>query len=101
MVKKTLKISWDTKARDDFHDAILFIREQAPQNAEIVKEKVLLVVEKLSSNPEKHPRDKYRENNDGRFHAFELYRFRISYYISQTEIRIVRFRNTSMKPLKY
>ena len=101
MVKKSVKISWDIEARNHFYDAIIYIKRQSPQNAEMVKQKVISAVSKLSGSPNKYPIDKYRNNNDGSFRAIELFHFRISYHISENEIRIVRFRHTDMKPLEF
>jgi plasmid stabilization system protein ParE len=100
MVKK-IRISWDTEARKHFRDAILFIKKDSVKNSQIVKEKVLESVRKLSIQPEKYPIDKYRKNNDGHYRAFEVFHFRVSYYFSESEIRIVRFRHTRMKTKKF
>jgi len=101
MVNRLLKIIWDIEARNNFYNAIVYIKEESPQNGEKVKRAIISKVNELKTNPEKHPPDKYRENNKGNFRAFEIYHCRISYYISKSEIRIVRFRHTSMEPLNY
>jgi plasmid stabilization system protein ParE len=101
MVKGSLKIIWDIEARNNFRDSILHIQQDSPQNAEKVRKDIISTVGKLITKPQKYAPDKYRKNNDGSFRALELHHFRISYHVSDDMIRIVRFRHTSMKPLKY
>jgi len=55
----------------------------------------------LRSNPEIHSPDKYKQNNDGNFRVFELHRYRIAYYVGESEIRILRVRHTSREPRNY
>jgi plasmid stabilization system protein ParE len=68
------KISWDKQALNYFREAIRYIREDSPQNADKVKKEVLEKINELSSRPEIH-----KEN----------------------EIIIARVRNTSQEPLDY
>ena len=98
MVRKGLQIVWDKNAVKYLKSAIEFIRKDSPQNAEKVKKDILESIITLADNPERNPPDKYRTNNDGSFRAFELYKFRITYYISNKEIRIIRIRHTSQEP---
>ncbi|WP_367881809.1 type II toxin-antitoxin system RelE/ParE family toxin [Ferruginibacter sp.] len=71
------------------------------QNAVKIKEEILLSTRKLATHPEMHAPDKYKNNNDGSFRAYELYRYRIAYRITEKEIIIVRVRHTSMEPKNY
>ena len=98
---KKRRIVWDKNAVNYLRGAIEFIRKDSPQNAEKVKQQIKNSVATLAEHPEKHPTDKYRSNNDGSFRAFELYRFRIAYFVSSSEIRIIRIRHTSQEPLSY
>jgi len=98
MVRKVLRIVWDKSAVIYLKSAIAFIRKDSPQNAEKVKRDIITSVIALADTPERHPLDKYRINNDGSFRAFELYKFRISYFISDKEIRIVRIRHANQEP---
>ena len=52
----------------------------------------------LTDHPEKHPRDKYRLNNDVSYRAFEIYKYRISYHFSQEKIIVIMIRHTNMEP---
>jgi plasmid stabilization system protein ParE len=101
MVKKVRSVIWDKSAVKYLKSAIEFIRKDSPQNAEKLKSELKASILSLSDNPEKNPPDKYRTNNDGSFRAFELYKFRISYYVSATEIRIVRIRHARQEPLNF
>jgi plasmid stabilization system protein ParE len=56
---KTRKISWDKQALHYFRDAIRYIREDSPQNADKVKKEVLEKINELSKRPEIHNPDKY------------------------------------------
>jgi plasmid stabilization system protein ParE len=95
------KISWDKQALHYFREAIRYIREDSPQNADKVKKKVLEKINELSTRPEIHNPDKYKLNNKGNYRAFELHRFRVGYLVKEDEIIIARVRNTSQEPLDY
>ena len=79
------KITWDRQALHYFRDAIGYIRQYSPQNADKVKKEVLEKIKELSMRPEIHNPDKYKTNNNGNYRAFELH----------------RFRNTNQEPLDY
>jgi plasmid stabilization system protein ParE len=95
------KISWDKRALHYFHEAISYIREDSPQNADKVKKEVLEKINELSTRPEIHNPDKYKLNNNGNYRAFELNRLRVGYLVKENEVIIARVRNTSQEPLDY
>ena len=66
-----------------------------------IADELILLTDKLSLQPEMFPPDKFKKDNDGSWRAFEKYRYRISYRITQWEIRVVRMRHTSRTPFKY
>ena len=66
-----------------------------------VKEEILASTRKLATDPELHPPDKYRKENDGSFRAYELHRYRIAYRVNEKQVVVVRARHTSMEPLYY
>ena len=101
MVKSGLKIVWDVEAQNYLRVAIQFIKQDSPQNAEKVKSEITEAVSELAHHPTRYPADKYRNDKDGSYRAFELYKYRISYHISDTEIRIVRIRHTAQNPKAY
>lgn len=82
-------------------EAIKHIALDSIQQAEKVRLTILLKVARLATHPAVYPPDKYKKDNNGNFRAFELYRYRISYYESATEIRILRVRHTSREPKEY
>ena len=101
-MSKKRKVIWDNEARSYLRQAIAYIRKDSPQNADNVKKDILASVRSLTSYPEKqYAPDKFRKNNDGSYRAYEIHHFRISYFISDEVIRIVRIRHTGMEPKGY
>jgi plasmid stabilization system protein ParE len=94
-------ISWSVKALKQFGDAIEYILQDSVQNAEKVRFEILKKIDSLPQYPEIYAPDKYKNQNDGSYRAFELHRYRITYRISSKEIRIIRVRHTSMEPISY
>lgn len=92
---------WSNAAQKQLQKAYTYIYEDSPQNAAIVRDKIIDLSINLCNNPEKNPPDKYKQNNDGSYRAFEIYHYRISYRIIKDVIRIVRLRHTSRSPLAY
>jgi hypothetical protein len=72
MVKKARSIIWDSEARNYLKAAISFIRKDSPQNADLVKAKIINSIAELPAKPTKHAADKYRKNNDGSYRAYEV-----------------------------
>lgn len=101
MVKKPREVLWDIEARAFFKKSIAYIKKDSELNAEKVKKAILKSASDLKQNPEKHAPDQYRTNNDSRYRAFEIYNFRIAYFIGDDHIRIVRMRHTKMEPKPY
>lgn len=102
MVKGKLEIVWDEEARVDFKKAIAYIKKDSPQNADKIRKTILASTKRLADEPLiQHRPDKDRVNNDGSYRAYEIFRFRISYFVGKGAIRIVRFRHTSQEPQKY
>lgn len=101
MVVKKRKIRWDNIAKDYLKQSIQYISHESPQNASKVKNEIRLAIKEIPANPERYPADKFRANNSGAYRAFNLHGFRISYFIAENEIRIVRIRHTKQEPLEY
>jgi len=101
MVNKPLNVLWDIEARSFFKKAIAYIKKDSELNAEKVKKAILQSTSDLKLNPEKHAPDQYRINNNGNYRAYEVYGFRIAYFISDDHVRIVRIRHTRMEPKSY
>ena len=95
------RIHWHKSAVIYFENAISYIRNDSPKNAERVKAAILKAIGKLAQRPEIHPPDKFKLNNNGSYRAFELHRMRIGYLVTEDEIIIARIRHTSQEPLGY
>ncbi len=99
---KKAKIVWDKLASNQFENAIAYIRKDSLQNALKVRTDILLIIDSLPVFPERHPPDRYKVNNEkNQFRAFEKHRLRVSYFISEDMILIIRVRHTSQYPQLY
>lgn len=78
-----------------------FIKKDSLQSADKVRTVILDMTDDLKNNPEIHPLDKYRKNNNGDIRAFEKYNLRVSYQVTEREIRIIRLRHSSRDPVVY
>ena len=95
-------IKWNKAAVQQLLDAIRFIEENGfYAYAEELEKDILSRIRKLAENPGIYPLDKYRKNNDGSYHAFEIDHYRISYRNKRDTIRIVRIGHTSRRIRKY
>lgn len=96
-------VIWDKPALEKLQEEYEYIKEDSLQNAEKVKAEILSKAASLNQNPYKYPKDKFKKNDNLFFRAFEIYHYRISYYIDEKtkEIIVLRVRSTHQKPLKY
>lgn len=97
----TRNIIWRRSARLYLTKAIDYISQDSVKNADVVAKAILSTIEKAARYPEHFPPDKYKHNNTGSFRAFEIYSFRVSFFINAETIRIVRIRHTKQKPSNY
>ncbi len=95
------KIIWNKRPSKSLTKALKYISEDSLLQAERVEEGIISAIGELPNKPEKYPPDKYKLNNSGNFRAFELFNYRISYKITDKEIRILRIRHTKQKPRDY
>lgn len=100
MVERVLPVVIDNDAKVQLRHAYQYISRHSLQNAQKVKDKILSTIKELAKNPHKHPRYKYRLENDGSFRAYELYRYRITYHVSTSRVVVIRVRHTKMNPLE-
>jgi plasmid stabilization system protein ParE len=77
------------------------ISKDSLQNAVKVLEEIVAAVDKAISNPEFYGPDKYKQNNDGSYRAFEKHRYRIAYRFTGNIIRVLRVRHSKMEPKEY
>lgn len=101
MVNKKQAIVWDKLAKEYLKQSLNFIKQESPQNALNIKREIKAAIDAIPAYPKRYPTDKYRINNIGNYRALEIYNFRISYFIGNTEIRIVRIRHTGQEPKEY
>lgn len=94
-------VKWNKKAINQFDEAIKYIETKSTLNAQKVEEDLIGAIQKIIQQPERHPVDKFKLNNDGSFRAFELHQYRISYRYIKKEIRILRVRHTKMNPMTF
>jgi plasmid stabilization system protein ParE len=95
------KVVIQHQARLQLWKAYKFIRKDSYQNAEKVRNKILTSIKALTKTAEQFTLDKYCVENDGSIKAYEIYRYRISFQIKDTEVIILRIRHTKMNPLKF
>ncbi|MFN0082455.1 MAG: type II toxin-antitoxin system RelE/ParE family toxin [Ferruginibacter sp.] len=101
MVEPQYEIHWNAPAKKQLRKIYDYIEEESPQNAKNVINKIIEKIETLDNNPERFGLDKYKINNDGSYCYFEIYRYRVSFRIYKTYIRILRIRSTDQEPLEY
>ena len=88
-------------AKRQLWEAYKYIRKDSLKNAEKVRSRILETIKALANHPEQHPLDKYCLENDGNFRAYEIYKYRISYYVADEKVIVLRIRHTKMNPLNY
>jgi plasmid stabilization system protein ParE len=101
MVKGKLKLVIDNEAKIQLREAYNYIKKESVQNAKKISNEIVDSIKDLIKNPEKHSIDKYRLNNDGSYRAYEIHKYRITYYLSHQQITVIRIRHTKMNPLEY
>ena len=75
-------------AKLELRKAYKYISKSSYQNAEKVKAKIIESFKSLPKHPDIHPPDKYCLN-------------RITYYIDENRIIVLRIRHTKMNPVHY
>lgn len=98
----SVEIKWSKLALDQLTDILDFILESGFDGySRQLEENILSKTDKLIDNYTLYPTDKYKKDNDGSYHAFEIDDFRISYRVKKSEINIIRIRHTSRRTRKY
>lgn len=95
------RVVWDTLARNSFRSAHKYIKKDSPVQAERFRVEILDTISKLVRSPEHYPPDKYKVDRDVRYRAVEKFNYRISYFVSESEVRILRFRHVRRLPESY
>ena len=95
-------VKWSKPALDQLDKALDFIiGEGFISYADMLEESIISRIENLIDNDNIYPIDKYKKDNDGSYHAFEVEEYRISYRVKNSQVKIIRIRHTSRKPRKY
>jgi len=101
MVEQQYEVLWNATARKEVKKIYKYIENESAQNAKKVINEIIEATEKLDINPERFGLDKYKNDNNGSYRYFELYRYRIVFRIYKSKIRILRVRSTDQEPLEY
>jgi plasmid stabilization system protein ParE len=99
MVK--LKVVWDLKARNSLRKQLEHIKKDSPQAAEQIREDIFELIENLTKHPEIYPVDKFKFENTGNWRAFEKHNLRVTYYVTDSQIRILRVKHVKQDPQYY
>ena len=94
-------IKWNRRAVYQFDVFVRHIQRDSPGRATMVRKSVLMKINTLQRHPEMFPPDKFKISNDGNYRAFEICKCRVSYYVTPTQIRILRIRHTARNPRWY
>lgn len=65
--------SWSPQARIELQKAYNYIKNYSIQNAEKVKDSIIRYCDSLPEHPERYPTDKYKQDNNGEYRAFEIF----------------------------
>jgi plasmid stabilization system protein ParE len=97
-----MNIKWSKNAVQQLLDAIRYIEENGfASYAEELEKEILSKIRNIPQNPKIYPLDKYKKNNNGSYHAFEIDSYRISYKSERVAIKILRIRHTSRRTRMY
>ena len=95
-------VVWDAIALENFKEIYDYLKiDENLSYANKVKNSILKEIKGLSYDPNLYEQDRFKVNNDGSFRAFEKFKYRIVYKITETQVRILRIRHTSRDPIDY
>jgi plasmid stabilization system protein ParE len=97
-----LELVWDKEALGHFKDIYNFHKKADNLTyANEVKNAILIATQDLLKNPFIFEQDRFKFDNDSSFRAFEKFKYRVAYKITDKQIRILRVRHTSREPIEY
>lgn len=99
MVKNQLV--WTRRSQQHMRALYRYTCKDSPQNALKVVNDIVAAAEKAIANPAYYNPDKFKNDNDGSYRAFEKHRFRLVYRYQKNVIRVLRVRHTKMEPKNY
>ena len=83
-----MKVVWDAEAKTSFRKYLEYIKADSVQAAEKVRIDILKTIRNLPQHPEMFPVDRFKNENNGNYRAFEKFSCRIAYLVTVKEIRI-------------
>ncbi len=96
-----MEVIWSKSSIKKLRKIYDYIAEDSVSNAHKVTTALVDLTLELTKNPTKHPLDKFKQDNDGTWRAFEKYNYRISYRVINNKIRVVRLRHCRQNPRKW
>ncbi|MFY8109255.1 MAG: type II toxin-antitoxin system RelE/ParE family toxin [Bacteroidia bacterium] len=101
MGRQIKQVKWDDLALKSFIDILNYIKLKSPQNANLLKTRILNLIKNLPANPEMYRVDELKNDNDGSFRVFNRDSIRVSYKIETSIIIITRVKHSSQEPISY
>jgi plasmid stabilization system protein ParE len=96
-----LKVVIGNEVKLELRNIIYYIKSESGNTTTKLKTEILDTFKELAKNPERYPLDRFKLDNDGSYRAYEIYHLRMSYQISEFQIRVLRIRHTKRSPLGY
>ena len=93
-----MEIIWYSKADNDLNQNIAYIAEASPQNAKLVLDEIINLVNSLIVFPYKYPKEPVYNSENIRF--VTKWSFKIIYRVELESIYILRIFNTHQNPKK-
>ncbi len=102
MVKKVRTVIWPAPAKSDLKEIYDFIKQQSPQNAEVVRKAIIDASKELPNYPLKYQKEYVIAKYSGRSFHYRVVkrRFKLIYEIGETTIRIEAVFDTKSDPAK-
>lgn len=94
------QIVWDKVVLAELQHISDYLKSKQEQPNKIITE-ILNLIKDLKFDSEIYQLDRFKIDNDGSFRAFEKYPYKISYKITEFEVRILRIRHTSQNPKEH
>jgi len=101
MAKKKINIEWNKVAAKHFNEVLDYLYQESETAASVVGNAILDEIEKIAALPTTHPLDRFKKHNNGNYRACIVYSYRISYYVDDSIVYILRIRHCSREPLEH
>jgi plasmid stabilization system protein ParE len=101
MAKAKIKVEWRNQAVIHFKKILEYLAAESDIAVSIVGNAIVDEINLLSKHPTAHPLDRFKKNNNGKFRAFIVYSYRISYFVDNKIVYVLRIRHTSREPLEH